>query len=209
MKTRVFGTNLFNAAGRFAGVAADGHGGVLAVISGPRSRVLRFEKSGELDWCHEHTRQWRDIAVAPGGDYIVGWGGEVARFDSKRAKVWAIKTGGDRLAVSDDGSHFATFGRDSIARFWNAEAGELLFEVSESKGEIFCAAFSPDGRFAASVSGGDYGDGKWVPGTIDWEPLKATMRNGGPDSGRRVETAAANWADTAWVRESRALGVPA
>lgn len=52
-------------------------------------------------------------------------------------------------------------------------------------------------------------DGKWVPGTIDWEPLKATMRNGGPDSRRRVETAATNWADTAWVRESLALGVPA
>ncbi|MEL6892609.1 MAG: 1,2-phenylacetyl-CoA epoxidase subunit PaaA [Actinomycetota bacterium] len=43
-------------------------------------------------------------------------------------------------------------------------------------------------------------DGRWVPGEIDWEPLKATMRQGGPDSARRIATAANNWADTAWVR---------
>ncbi len=42
----------------------------------------------------------------------------------------------------------------------------------------------------------------WLTSEIDWEPLKATMRNGGPDSRRRIENAAANWADTAWVREA-------
>lgn len=41
---------------------------------------------------------------------------------------------------------------------------------------------------------------KWVTSPIDWAPLKATMRQGGPDSRRRIETAARNWADTAWVR---------
>ena len=45
-------------------------------------------------------------------------------------------------------------------------------------------------------------DGAWVAGSIDWEPLKATMRNGGPDSRRRIETAARNWADTAWARDA-------
>ncbi|MEM9039861.1 MAG: 1,2-phenylacetyl-CoA epoxidase subunit PaaA [Actinomycetota bacterium] len=45
-------------------------------------------------------------------------------------------------------------------------------------------------------------DGRWVAGPIDWEPLKATMRQGGPDSARRIATAAANWADTAWVRDA-------
>jgi ring-1,2-phenylacetyl-CoA epoxidase subunit PaaA len=45
-------------------------------------------------------------------------------------------------------------------------------------------------------------DGRWHAGPIDWEPLKATMRMGGPDSKRRIETAARNWADTAWVREA-------
>ncbi|NND74074.1 MAG: 1,2-phenylacetyl-CoA epoxidase subunit A [Ilumatobacter sp.] len=45
-------------------------------------------------------------------------------------------------------------------------------------------------------------DGRWHAGPIDWEPLKATMRMGGPDSKRRIETAAQNWADTAWVRDA-------
>lgn len=42
----------------------------------------------------------------------------------------------------------------------------------------------------------------WATSAIDWEPLKATMRNGGPDSKRRIANAAANWADTAWVRSA-------
>lgn len=41
---------------------------------------------------------------------------------------------------------------------------------------------------------------RWITSEIDWEPLKATMRMGGPDSRRRIANAAANWADTAWVR---------
>jgi len=47
-------------------------------------------------------------------------------------------------------------------------------------------------------------DGTWMPGEIDWEPLQATMRQGGPDSARRIKTAADNWSDTAWVREALA-----
>lgn len=48
------------------------------------------------------------------------------------------------------------------------------------------------------------GEGTWIAGTIDWEPLIATMRQGGPDSRRRIATAASNWADTAWVRDALA-----
>ncbi len=44
--------------------------------------------------------------------------------------------------------------------------------------------------------------GRWQVSPIDWEPLKATMRNGGPDSRRRIENAARNWNATAWVREA-------
>jgi len=47
----------------------------------------------------------------------------------------------------------------------------------------------------------------WLTSDIDWEPLKATMRNGGPDSRRRIANAAANWTDTAWVRTALEEGV--
>ena len=48
---------------------------------------------------------------------------------------------------------------------------------------------------------------RWDVGPIDWEPLKRTLRQGGPDSARRIGEAADNWQRTAWVR--RALTGPA
>ena len=42
--------------------------------------------------------------------------------------------------------------------------------------------------------------GKWQIGEIDWEPLKQTMRNGGPDSERRIGDARNAWSSAAWVR---------
>lgn len=44
--------------------------------------------------------------------------------------------------------------------------------------------------------------GRWIAGPIDWEPLKKTLANGGPDSARRISDAAGNWQRTAWVRRA-------
>ncbi len=49
--------------------------------------------------------------------------------------------------------------------------------------------------------------GRWDVGPIDWEPLKATLAQGGPDSARRIAEASDNWKRTAWVRD--ALAAPA
>ena len=53
-------------------------------------------------------------------------------------------------------------------------------------------------------SGGleDPNDGKWKISPIDWEPLKQTMRNGGPDSARRISDARNAWNNAAWVRDA-------
>lgn len=40
----------------------------------------------------------------------------------------------------------------------------------------------------------------WSSGPIDWEPLERTLIMDGPDSARRIDQAASNWADTFWVR---------
>ena len=52
----------------------------------------------------------------------------------------------------------------------------------------------------------DENEGRWDVGPIDWEPFKRTLRQGGPDSARRIGEAADNWHSTAWVR--RALADP-
>lgn len=43
---------------------------------------------------------------------------------------------------------------------------------------------------------------RWDVGPIDWEPLQRTLRQGGPDSARRIGEAAENWRRTAWVRKA-------
>ena len=52
----------------------------------------------------------------------------------------------------------------------------------------------------------DEDEGRWDVGPINWEPLRRTLRQGGPDSARRIGEAADNWQRTAWVR--RALADP-
>ena len=56
----------------------------------------------------------------------------------------------------------------------------------------------------------DYSTKKWDVGPIDWEPLKKTLAQGGPDSARRIGEARDNWERTAWVRSAldRAATVP-
>ncbi|MFT7476075.1 MAG: ring-1,2-phenylacetyl-CoA epoxidase subunit PaaA [Verrucomicrobiales bacterium] len=49
---------------------------------------------------------------------------------------------------------------------------------------------------------------KWDVGPIDWEPLKKTLAQGGPDSARRIKTAKDSWDQTAWARNAlNAVGV--
>lgn len=48
----------------------------------------------------------------------------------------------------------------------------------------------------------DKNDGKWKISPIDWEPLKQTMRNGGPDSARRISDARNAWNNAEWVRDA-------
>ena len=54
---------------------------------------------------------------------------------------------------------------------------------------------APDLRF-------DEESGKWDVGPIDWEPLKRTLAQGGPDSARRITEARTNWERTSWVRDA-------
>jgi ring-1,2-phenylacetyl-CoA epoxidase subunit PaaA len=48
----------------------------------------------------------------------------------------------------------------------------------------------------------DEGTKKWDVGPIDWEPLKKTLAQGGPDSARRIKTAKDSWDETAWARDA-------
>jgi ring-1,2-phenylacetyl-CoA epoxidase subunit PaaA len=57
-------------------------------------------------------------------------------------------------------------------------------------------------RLPPPVAHLDADTGRWELEELDWGPLLATFDNRGPDSARRVATANAAWADTAWVRDA-------
>ena len=50
---------------------------------------------------------------------------------------------------------------------------------------------------------------KWDVGPIDWEPLKKTLAQGGPDSTRRISEARENWERSQWVRDALEASDPA
>ena len=57
----------------------------------------------------------------------------------------------------------------------------------------------------------DEAEQRWVAGEIDWEPLKKTFANVGPDSERRIAEASQHWERSRWVRDALAqqAAVPA
>jgi|TARA_B110000444_G_scaffold218310_1_gene217795 ring-1,2-phenylacetyl-CoA epoxidase subunit PaaA len=85
---------------------------------------------------------------------------------------------------------------------WNikSERNEVLREryIQKFVPQLLNAGFQvPDsGLYQDSETG------RWCTSDIDWEPLKATMRNGGPDSKRRLSDAKAAWEDASWVRDA-------
>jgi WD40 repeat protein len=50
------------------------------------------------------------------------------------------------VAVSRDGKRVVSGHRDSRARVWNVDSGELIAEFGQGRPSIVCASFSPDGH---------------------------------------------------------------
>jgi WD40 repeat protein len=79
--------------------------------------------------------------------------------------VWSVADGTVRLrltghtqritglAVSPDGSRFATSSHDRTVRIWDARTGEEVRKFAEHGGPVACVAWSPDGRWLLSSSG--------------------------------------------------------
>jgi WD40 repeat protein/class 3 adenylate cyclase len=64
--------------------------------------------------------------------------------------VLSVPQGGG-LAVSPDGTQFATTGQDGTAMLWDVETGEPLLTLRGHEGPVLGIAFSPDGRQLATT----------------------------------------------------------
>ncbi|HCO93282.1 MAG TPA: hypothetical protein DIU00_04905 [Phycisphaerales bacterium] len=78
-----------------------------------------------------------------------------------------------RVAISPDGSRFATAGYGSIIRVWEAATGKLAYQPIVHGGIISALAFSPDGSWIVS---GDNTRMALLWDAITGEPIGAPMR---------------------------------
>ncbi len=142
-----------------------------------------------------------------------------------------MRLGEDRMLRIAEGTETQrTMFQESIDRWWwpslqlfgpDTRPGDVLlrWHIKSERNEVlrnnWVQKFAPllmSYGFTIPDPGLFYDDDtqKWVPGPIDWEPLKKTMAQGGPDSARRIGEAAANWNTTSWVRQAfERVSVPA
>ncbi|MDC3959964.1 pentapeptide repeat-containing protein [Polyangium jinanense] len=161
MAGNVLGATRFNAPGIFQGVAFSPDARVLVglVAGKKRARLHRFRvPDGQPLDPITVPGTFTELAVLPGGDFLL-WSREgVARFTADGERIWHVgtaKTGAfDSVALSTDGTSFATHGRDSIASIFDARTGKREGVIKED-GEIYAFAFAPEGRTFAT--GGEKG----------------------------------------------------
>ena len=134
-----------------------------------------------------------------------------------------MRLGEDRmLRIAEGTEKQRAMFQDSIDRWWwpslqlfgpDTRPGDVLlrWHIKSERNEVlrdgWVQKFVPmlaSYGFTIPDPGLHYDDeaGKWIVGEIDWEPLKKTFVQGGPDSARRINDAAGNWERTDWVRQA-------
>jgi WD40 repeat protein/serine/threonine protein kinase len=153
---------------------ADGGQRLISITGGGKLQTWNAETS-VLE--NEHSIDVSPVVVSPG--MLASFDPEARRLaarsrdDARVVKIWDVGTGAELFAFlghalpitcvrfSGDGKQLVTCagdtsrtGKPNEVRVWNADTGKLKVNVP-GKGQIFSAAFSPDGRWLAL--GGDAG----------------------------------------------------
>jgi WD40 repeat protein len=105
------------------------------------------------------------LALGRGGEVDSNGGGKVYLFDPATGKKVRECTPGHMYGVTDlafhpDGKHFASSGRDTVVRIWDAAEGKMVKELGKARGGQFkdwihAISFSADGLWlvAADMAG--------------------------------------------------------
>jgi WD40 repeat protein len=128
-------------------------------------KVRRWDLSGKepVEWpaLGNHNGWVTDIAFGAKALRTADSWGRLSAWDASAKEpklLWTIAAAHDgwlrSLALSPDGSHLATCGKDGFVRFWNAADGKKLREIDD-KSDLFSVCFAADGKgaFAGDLFG--------------------------------------------------------
>lgn len=110
------------------------------------------------------------LAFSPDGRHVVAGGYHTSLFiwdfaNGRISQRWKGHRGGIKcVALSPDGRRVVSGSDDRTVRIWDFHSGREIRKFEGHTDHILSLAFSPDGRFVISGGGGDYEDGKWIPG---------------------------------------------
>lgn len=83
----------------------------------------------------------------------------VIKRETKMSRISLVKTVErphsepvSAIGFSGDGKYIGTTGQDGYLRIWDATNFGKVKEIKVAQGNVFCVAFSPDGRFVAAAS---------------------------------------------------------
>ena len=71
--------------------------------------------------------------------------------------VIEFEVSGQPMAIAPSGAILASSGPDRSVQLWDLERGVLLHDLGGNDGDVYSAAFSPDGSYLAVLSGGTIG----------------------------------------------------
>ncbi|KAH7917826.1 WD40 repeat-like protein [Leucogyrophana mollusca] len=140
--------------------------------------IWDIESGGQDGKPLQHDSFVGSIAISPDGRRIAGgMEGGLAIWDAVTRKVvHEIKAGGvDRLAYSPDGRWIATvlWDNERVIRLWDADTGRPGREPLKYDGNVWCAAFLPDGtRIAAGLDNGSFQVVDMITGESVVGPIK-------------------------------------
>jgi WD40 repeat protein len=150
------------------GVAFSAGGKTLLTTCADRTaRVWRADSLAPVGQPLPHPDVIQAAALHPSGDVVLTCGKD------RTLRVWDVAVGApvvvfppdpavegrrqghDSIAVSPDGRLILTGGRDFFCRLWRLEDGKpVQVQALEQKAVVAAVAFAPDGKGAATASGG-------------------------------------------------------
>jgi WD40 repeat protein/class 3 adenylate cyclase len=181
-------------------LATAGESGVLRIWDAAKRTVLKTRNVGQTIWGVQWTGDGSKVVALTAAGTIHVLDGTTLQ----KIRAFGPKEGGELLipqspALSGDESLVASGHGDRTARVWEIATERLVAELPHA-GPVFDVAFSPDGRFLVTASGGAptiwdlesqrplvqlFGHTGGVI-TVDFSPDGASILSGGEDRSLRI-----------------------